>query len=813
MVGCYLQITCHVEIPTVQCYQKSSVYKCAHLIFHQSDRILRRVYPIEMGHRKSSRREFISKLLANGAAVQTGLWSSVIGAMTTTLGAEEADAQIFTHSFWKKKSASSYYMWGQNTKGQLGMGSITNVLAPTTVNISPVKMGYGGAHALALMADGKLYSMGSNAYGQLGINSTISKSTATQITAGPASWSQIAAGDGFSLGLDTNGYLWSFGNNADGELGIGNTISKSSPVQVSASTVWSKISAGVWHSAGITSTGALFTWGYNDSYQLGLTDQTTRKSPVQVQVGTSWSQVAAGYEYSVGITSAGTLMGWGNGDYNQGWDGTLNLLYTNMGDAGSSPTQILNTTGSFTQVRAGINHALALRTDGRLYAWGNAAFGQTGTLSKILASPNQLTGTFTLMPSCMQGYHMLLITGTANAKFAGTNLYGEVGSFTSGNWYQTLTNTAIGSSWQQIACGGMFSLGIDTVGKAWGFGFGGPGVLGNGSTGTVNASPVQVSSVGTNSWTQVTAGVFHAMGIQTDGSLWSWGYSGDGQLGDGTYQATIPSPVKIGAQSWAQIAAGGWHSIGIDSSGNMFGWGWNADGQIGNNATTGRSSPVQVTIAGPWKSAAAGWNHSIALKVDGTLWTSGSNYNGQLGDSTATFRKVFAQIGTDSWTQVTAGRYHSAGIKVDGTLWAWGDNTYGAIGHNQIPGMVSSPVQISGSWSQVVAGFDMFLGKKSDGTYWTWGGNRSGNLGIGINTFSPVQVAGSWTQIHAGNGFSAAVKTNGTLWVWGTNTQGELGLGDTAIRSSPVQIPGSWTLIPGDAVGPTTSFVAAKKIG
>ncbi|QDK46649.1 hypothetical protein DOM22_16545 [Bdellovibrio sp. ZAP7] len=764
-------------------------------------------------NRKTSRREFIAQLLASGATVQAGLWSSVIGALTV-VAPEEADAQIFTHSFWKKKSSSPYYAWGQNTSGNLGLGNLTNMSSPTNISIStsPVKIGFGSQHAVALMSDGKLFSTGRNSSGQLGLNisTATSKSSLTQITTGPASWSQIAAGDSHTLGLDTSGYLWAFGENSSGQLGIGSTTDKSSPVQVSASTVWTKIAAGVFHSAGITSTGAMFGWGANDYGQVGNNNAsgTSIKSPVQILAGTSFSQVAASYQYSLAISSVGALYGWGVGDYNLGWDGTYYNYGYYGGEFGESPTQIRNITGSFTQVSAGPTHALALRTDARLYVWGNAAFGQYGTLTKVLASPNQITGTFTMMPTVMNGLHWLLLTAT-NVKATGSNTYGEFGNGITNQWFYSPANVAIGTTWSQFALGRNFSLAIDTSAKLWAFGDGSNGCLGTGGYTSYN-SPVQVSAVGTSSWSQVSAGLWHSIGIQSDGSLWAWGYSTSG--GAGTNNTTLITPTKIGTTSWAQVTAGGWHNILIDSAGAMYGMGFNANGQLGINTTTNNSAPVQVTVAGPWKQAAAGWSHSIAIKTDGSLWTAGANDAGALGDGTSVDKKVFTKIGSDSWTQVTAAQNACAGIKIDGTLWAWGDNTFGAVSHLQPPTGISSPVQIAGSWSQVVGGYDMFLAKKSDGTYWAWGGNRNGNLGIGVNTFSPVQVPGSWSQIYAGNGFSAAVKTDSTLWVWGTNAQGELGLGDTTLRSSPVQIPGSWTLLPGDSRGSTGSFVIAKKL-
>ncbi len=759
-------------------------------------------------HKKNSRREFITQILASGATVQTGLWSSLLGALTT-VAADEADAQIQTHSFWKKKSTNPYYGWGMNSYGNLGLGTTSNVSSPTNINLSPTKMAAGSAFALALTADGKLYSTGSNISGQLGLNlsTATTKSSFTQITSGAGSWTQVAAGDNFGMAVDTNGYLWTFGRNSYGQLGINLTADKSSPVQLAGTTVWSKIAGGMFHAAGITSTGALFCWGANYYGQLGNNNAGNAvKSPIQILAGTSFSQIACGNDYSVAILANGLLYGWGYGVYNLGWDGTYWSTDYFVDEFGSSPTQIRNISGSFTQVSAGASHALAIKTDGKLYAWGNASHGQFGTINKIMASPNQLTGSFTMLPGSMTGIHTMILT-TTNFRCAGTNYYGEYGNNSSNGWNWSLANSNIGTNWSQFSLGRHFTLAIDSSAKLWSWGHSNYGALGNNSY-TAYSSPVQVWAVGTNSWSQVCAGVWHGVGIQSDGSLWAWGANSDGQNGSAS-ETTVPT--KIGTSSWAQVAAGGWHNLMIDAAGNMFGLGYN-NGTLGNNNTINQSSPVQVTVAGPWKQAAGGYEHSLAIKTDGSLWATGDNGFGQVGDGTFTSRKVFTKIGSDSWTQVAAASYSSAGIKIDGTLWAWGSNMFGTVGHTYAPWGIGSPVQIQGSWSQVVGGYDMFLGKKTDGTYWSWGGNRCGTLGLGINNQSPTQVLGSWSQIFAGNGFSAAVKTDSTLWVWGTNTQGELGLGDTTFRSSPTQIPGSWTLIPGDFKGQTAGVVFAKKL-
>jgi alpha-tubulin suppressor-like RCC1 family protein len=105
------------------------------------------------------------------------------------------------------------------------------------------------------------------------------------------SWSQISSSVYSSFAIKTNGTLWSWGDNSQGQLGLGNTISYSSPVQVGALTSWTKLPNGGSTKAGsmgAIQSGKLFTWGYNNRGQLGLNNTTSYSSPVQVGAATTW---------------------------------------------------------------------------------------------------------------------------------------------------------------------------------------------------------------------------------------------------------------------------------------------------------------------------------------------------------------------------------------------------------------------------------------------------------------------------------------------------------------------------------------------
>jgi alpha-tubulin suppressor-like RCC1 family protein len=209
----------------------------------------------------------------------------------------------------------------------------------------------------------------------------------------------------------------------------------------------------------------------------------------------------------------------------------------------------------------------------------------------------------------------------------------------------------------------------------------------------------------------VTCGGGFTAAIKTDGTLWLWGYSFEGQLGDNLNTARKSSPVQTiaGGTNWKSVACGYLHTTAIKTDGTLWTWGYNTYGQLGDNSRTHKSSPVQTVAGGTnWKSVAGGIYHTTAIKTDGTLWTWGNNTYGQLGDNTIVHRSSPVQTvsGGTNWKSVSCGGFDTTAIKTDGTLWLWGHSTDGGIGDNTAV-RKSSPVQtIAGgtNWKSVSGG-------------------------------------------------------------------------------------------------------------
>ena len=167
------------------------------------------------------------------------------------------------------------------------------------------------------------------------------------------------------------------------------------------------------------------------------------------------------------------------------------------------------------------------------------------------------------------------------------------------------------------------------------------------------------------------------------GNLWLWGYNNYGQLGNNT-TVNKSSPVQTiaGGTNWKSVACGYYHTAAIKTDGTLWSCGYNGYGQLGNNSVVNKSSPVQTIASGTnWKSVVCGHSHTAAIKTDGTLWVCGYNNVGQLGDNSQVHKSSPVQTiaGGTNWKSVSAGLYHTAAIKTDGTLWLCGYNNTVAI--------------------------------------------------------------------------------------------------------------------------------------
>ncbi len=354
-----------------------------------------------------------------------------------------------------------------------------------------------------------------------------------------------------------------------------------------------------YHNVSIHSDGTLYSWGNNTSGQLGDNSETQRTTPVPVYTsgvlnGKSITDVSAGWYHSVALDSDGKLYAWG--------DNTNGQLGDNSTTSSSVPVTV-NTSGvlngkTITAIAAGVDHTLALDSDGKVYAWGDNTSGQLGD---------------------------------------GSNSESEIPvAVSTSGILSTKTITA-------IAIGFYFSVALDSDGKVYTWGYNASGQLGNNSTTDSNV-PVAVNTSGVLSGktiTAITAGNSHCLILDNAGSLFSWGANNDGQLGNGTYAAdsvaiTVNMTGVLSGKSINTISTGRYHSIALDSDGKVYSWGLNGSGNLGDASYTKRTTAVAVDVSGVLagdivNDIAGGSSHCLALGSDGAVYSWGLGTSGQLG--------------------------------------------------------------------------------------------------------------------------------------------------------------------------------------
>ena len=772
----------------------------------------------------------------NNAVYQIGDGTSINKSSPVLLSTENyISLTTLTNVSWTAISAGTSHsmaiakdgsLWttGAGASGAQGTGTTVNRSFPGQVgiyNYSWSKVASSAKHTMAIKSDGTLWGWGGNATGQLGDLTVVAKSTPVQI--GTSSWSVISAGDATgtalnsaaSLGIDSLGRLFAWGNNVAGTLGDGTTVNKSSPVQIGTSS-WAFVDISVnsnssyMSAIGIDSVGRLFTWGAGEFGTLGHGSVDNFSSPVQVgsisPTYDSWKAVASGDGFSVaiygGTTRNGGLWSTGQNGVGQLGNGTTiqKLKFAENWPSGTT---------SWTSLAAGTSHVLGLATDGRLFTWGVNSSGQIGDGTTINKSSPVLIGTSSWAFVSARGLNSAAIDSVGRLFTWGPNASGQLGDGTTIN---KSSPVLIGtSSWSVVSAGLNNTVAIDSVGRLFVWGLNSSGQIGDGTTVSAS-SPVLI---GTSSWSKVASLVSVTAAITTDGKLFTWGLAGNGALGNNSLTANRSSPVQLGTSSWSMVAAGTSYAIAaIDSVGRLFTWGSGISNNYnlgtlapGAYTVTGTSSPVQVASSASFSMVAVGYSHMMAIRSTvgsvGQLFGWGSGGSGNYGangfDLQSSQLGYPVQVNTSytvssvstSWTIASMTKTAFA-IDSNGRLFSWGANNTGQLGDGTTITKYS-PTQVgTSSWSKVASGMSNTLAIDSVGRLFTWGyGNPAGAIGDGttISKSSPVLLGtSSWSAVSIKESFGMAVDSVGRLFTWGNAGFGELGDGTVTAKSSPVVI-------------------------
>jgi len=394
----------------------------------------------------------------------------------------------------------------------------------------------------------------------------------------------------------------------------------------------------------------------------------------------------------------------------------------------------------WTKIVAGRSHALALRSDGTAWGWGNGSSGELGSSPYGVPAParvNTLTNVVDVYAGEGASYTKTM-DGTLYAQ--GTNYYGSLGvPNPSSNYYNVY-----------------------------------------------DATPVDAPLQGARAFSHVWAG---ALFITAGGQMLGTGYNNNGELGTCsiqayTYPTTYTVPLPVGATAWTNVwlAKLGNPNWAIATADNNYGyaWGKNISGSFGNNsaASTTCATTVQnnYLFSAP-RAVATGTNFVVWVTGSGSLYSWGAK-QGDLGNSDLLAPVVRGN--NNDWTSVAATAY-GAGLAVreNGYLYAWGEGSNGELGLGDDPPVDKYPpaatpapfrVGTDVDWAQVAAGDSVSLGLKTDGTIWSWGSGGSNLLGTGYvssggsppNRLVPTRIADR--RGFCGDGYVATgLDANGQL--------------------------------------------------
>ena len=757
------------------------------------------------------------------------------------------------------KSDGTVWAWGDNTDGQMGNGTTTASSTPVQVSglsgiVAIAAEAYDG---YALKSDGTVWSWGHNNVGQLGDGTTTDSTSPVQVS-GLTGVVSIAAG-GAAYAIKSDGTVWAWGDNTSGMLGDGQSLDVSdstTPLQVWHLNGSAMIGAGSDAAyalnnvyAGSTD-GSVWSWGANVDGQLGYSTSAGVESvnaATQISGLTGVVELAGNQNDGYALKSDGTVYSFGDGTYGQLGNGSttssdvpveVSLQSTKLlvsaspasvaADGKQAVTVTATVCGAGNTPESGVSVSFSsdigtfshatVSTDGNGQAQDQMTSTQAGTATVVVSAAGVSNGTSvtftavspTVMTVAAGGDASYLLKSDGTVWAWGDNSTGEMGPSGSGSQSNVPVQVAGLSGVIAIAGGGVSGYALENDGTVWAWGGNAQGELGNGSTSSSQA-PVQVS--GLTGVTAIAAGMKDAYALKSDGTVWAWGYNGNGELGDGSQtDRDMPSQVS-GLTGVTAIGAAGYSGYAVKSDGTVWAWGYNNAGQLGDATTTNSTTPVQVQNLTGILAVAGSMAGGYALKSDGTVWA----WGGTLGNGSTADSSVPVQVsGLSNVMNIAGGLISGYAREFDGTVWAWGNNGDGQLGNGSQTDS-SVPVQVSGisNATAIAAAGRSALALSEDGVVWAWGSNAQGQLGTSLSGYSTVPVSGinlsapTVTAVSPTSGF----RTGGTkVTISGTNFTGAEGVDFGGAAATNVTVVSSTEITATAPAGSGTVDVTVENV-
>ena len=701
------------------------------------------------------------------------------------------------------------YAWGKNEFGELGLGDRTYRSYATRVkgidgngyleNI--IDVANGDENSYAIDKNGNVYGWGDGNYHQIDDTET-SRTTPTQMSDCTNAIS-VSAGECFVEIMQSNSNVVARGYNYYGQLGYGDTAEKPTGAHIVGNDI-NKVSAGNDATLIIREDGTVWAAGRNRYGELGLGDTSNRASFTKLTLEDG-TEIKAKYgELNSSVT---TILGKDGKVYTTGYNGygqlsngtTTNSLKLKpmLNEDGTEVTDaILIKTGEMSD--ADRNTGI-IRKDGTVWVSGDNTYGQIGN------SGNTSATYLSKMGDGFLNYPEKVITvGVDKSKKINPLLFNIQDDM---NVY-TDSTTKVGTLNYEIEDSNVAEL--TTLGMITGKQQGITKIKVT-DTSTKRTTSIWVKVVN-DSNIQISLGYKFSVALKQDGTVWSWGQNNDGELGLGnTTEYDEPQQITDITEKITDVKTGYYHSIALTEKGEVYTWGYNGNGQLGNGTREDSLVPVKVTGLKNVTKVNAYKYMTIALTQNGEVYAWGSGYGAKpvklnftrkIIDVSGNLvlaenRKAYNLDETKSYgkdlIKVVAGYNHYLGLTSDGEAYAWGSNSYGQLGNgNNTSSSTAVKVVTPDGKSNMTNIVDISAGDSysiitdKDGKVYTFGYYGDYRTANTVHSNKPVEIQDLYkTELVAASegGHTAIVDWDGNVYTVGLNDYGQLGLKDTTTRS------------------------------
>lgn len=709
---------------------------------------------------------------------------------------------------------------------------------------------------------------------------------APEVLTFPVVLMDMAAGHDHILGLGTDNRIYVLGKNLEGQLGVATNFGTSTPVNTAAQCPLIanviRVFAGKRTSAALTAEGHVWVWGrarFNGGPSYSSVPYRLLKGlqPGSESMLVNIVHVACGDGFGLALSADNTVMAWGLNDRGQLGNGSTTYSETPVYVLKGEQATTFNELVFIREVSAHDNFGLARDTDGNVFVWGDNSFGQL--------AQNSATTSFSTPRMAKYGINDLRQNKTTNRFVSGqydhaivrrdtsTSQYFAFGSNTNGRLGNGATDTFVtvydspfmlahsasmfgNKRVVSVSCGFDHTGAVTEDGAVWAWGANNNYACGLSGLGSTYSTPTKVDVVSISNAAKISCGYTHTLVLLNNGSVMGFGRNDYGQLGTGGTLTSQQEPIAMTLKSSvtvAEIYAGYNFSVVKYSDGEVHYCGrpasdtGSAIASLQNEASLKNATAISVA------------QHAAAV-VSGELWVRGYNAFGELGVGNRTSQTSFVKVdptrfgelsGSRNVLDVRAARFHTVILLMDGTLRTVGRNlnacltgstgigadttawqkpdarfvydihamegstlfkTFGRqedyvqfYGRHDSLGRLDADYTMTGAftrsllgrhgeqWRSGKMGCDHTVILDAHGRYYSTGSGADGLLGAGNTTNRTSLTQAGYLErtvvaLACGPAHTLVLNRAGNLSSFGANVDGQLGSGNTTSSSTPLSI-------------------------